>query len=133
MYELTVKTRRDLERATLRAQSQKPRIEEVAYGIYKVWSTNPATPWKTYSTGVEPAQDGQGGYDVCCSCPTTRFLCKHVASIFPHYLMREKEYNQPVEAAPVLDMVEYASIPHINELPAYTEEMAARDRADLFG
>ncbi len=112
MYELTVKTRRDLERATLRAQAQKPRIEEVAFGMYKVWSSDPTTPWKYYSTGIEQAPNGCGGYSVCCSCPTTRFLCKHVASIFPHYLMREKQEAVPVE---------------------YTAEMAAKDTADLFG
>jgi hypothetical protein len=120
MYELNVKTRRDLERATLRAQAQKPRIEEVAFGMYKVWSTNPETPWIYYSTGIEAAPVREGGYSVCCSCPTTRFLCKHVAAAFPHFLMREKEYNQPTEAAS-------------EAAPVYTAEMEARDRSDLFG
>lgn len=120
MYELNVNTRKQLERATLRAQAQKPKIEEIGFGMYKVWSSNPETPWLTYSTGIEPAPDGKGGYAVCCSCPTTRFLCKHVAAIFPHYLMRLKEYSQSAEAP----------------APAqadYTDEQAARDYADLFG
>lgn len=97
MYELTLKSRKQLERASLRAQAQKPRIEEVYFGAYKVWSTNPATPWKTYSTGIEPAPDGEG-YTVCCSCPTQNYFCKHVAAVFPHYLMREKQEQGQVEA-----------------------------------
>src|SRR5947207_3296317 len=120
MYELTVKTRRDLERATLRAQSQKPRIEEVAFGIYKVYSTNPATPWMTYFTGIEPDPDGEGGYSVCCSCPTPRFLCKHVSACFGHYLMREKEYNQPVEVSQALTWSDEETEQALAQLPAYT-------------
>jgi hypothetical protein len=99
MYELNITSRKQLERASLRAQAQKPRIEEIALGMYRVWSTNPTTPYNSYSTGIFPAKDGNG-YDVCCSCPTQRTFCKHVAAVFPHYLMRMKEQVEP-EAAEV--------------------------------
>lgn len=92
MYQLTVTSKKQLERATLRAQAQKPRIEEIGYGMYKVWSTNPETPWKYYNTGIEAAQGA--GYTVYCNCPTQPRLdrmtgemkdcyCKHVAAAFP--------------------------------------------------
>jgi hypothetical protein len=100
MYALTVSTQKQLERATLRAQAQKPKIEEIAFGMYKVWSSNPQTPWLTYSTGIEAAPDG--GYSVCCSCPTKNYFCKHLAAIFPHFLMRVKELEaQEPEQEPV--------------------------------
>jgi multidrug efflux pump subunit AcrA (membrane-fusion protein) len=98
MYELNVNSRKQLERASLRAQAQKPRIEEIALGMYKVFSTNPATPYNSYSTGIFPAKDGNG-YDVVCSCPTQRVVCKHAAAIFPHYLMRLKEQEVAALAA----------------------------------
>jgi hypothetical protein len=122
MYELTVKTRRELERATLRAQTQKPRIQEVDLGIYKVWSSNPAIT-APYLVGLEALEDG--GYDVCCSCPTQRYLCKHVASCLPHYIMRLKQQEQPEAAA--------LAAPAAVEDYSYSEEMAAFDRACLFG
>lgn len=81
MYELNVNSCKQLERANLRAQAHKPKIESVGYGMYKVWSTNPSTPYQTYSTGIERAKDGYG-YDVCCSCPTTRALY-HPFPIYP--------------------------------------------------
>jgi hypothetical protein len=90
MYELNVNSRKQLERASLRAQAQKPRIEEIALGMYKVFSTNPATPYNSYSTGIFPAKDGNG-YDVVCSCPTQRVVCKHAPPIFPHYLMMRRK------------------------------------------
>jgi hypothetical protein len=95
MYQLTVSTRRELERATLRAQAQKPRISETVFGIYKVWSSD-LTKVEPYLVGIEALEDG--GFEVCCSCPTQRYLCKHVAAVFPHYLMRLKEQVDP-EAA----------------------------------
>lgn len=96
MYQLTLKVKSQLENATRRAQAQKPRIEEICFGMYKVWSSNPQIV-APYSVGIEPAQDG--GYTACCSCPTQNYFCKHVAAIFPHYLMREKQELQPTEAA----------------------------------
>ena len=159
MYELTVKTRKQLERATLRAQAEKPRIEEVSYGIYKVWSTNPAKPDTYYSVGIEPAKTGEG-YDVLCTCPTQPRIdrktgeikdcfCKHVAACMPHYQMKEREYKaeearmaartQPVEDPEVLyaDLIpsfddEFKPSPLVRPIE-YTAEMEAHDRACLFG
>jgi hypothetical protein len=124
MYALTLKTRKQLERATLRAQSQKPRIEEVVFGIYKAWSTNPKTPDTYYSVGIEPAQ--YGGYDVCCSCPTQKFFCKHVAACMPHYQMREKEQPdwQAIEEAAETEAMHDA----IREML-----QAEKDKLDIFG
>jgi hypothetical protein len=133
MYELTVKTRRDLERATLRAQAQKPRIVEVAYGMYKSWSTNPATPLDFYYTGIEAASDGCGGYSVCCSCPTTRFLCKHVAACFPHFLMREQQELAPADFAGQVKEIKAICADTTAQLAAYTEAEQAFDKACLFG
>jgi hypothetical protein len=69
MYELTLKSRKQLERATLRAQAEKLHIEEVSFGIYKV---NGSTG-NLYLVGIEPAKSGEG-YDVCCSCPTQQLF-----------------------------------------------------------
>jgi hypothetical protein len=89
MYSLTVTSRKQLERASLRAQAQKPRIEEIEFGIYNVWSTDPKRPDAFYFIAIQPARGG--GYEVACGCPTQKYFCKHVASVFPHYLMREKQ------------------------------------------
>jgi hypothetical protein len=96
MYQLTLKAKSQLENATRRARIQKPRIEEICFGMYKVWSSNPLIT-VPYLTGIEAVQDG--GYKVCCNCPTQCFLCKHVVSIFPHYLMREKQEQGQVPAS----------------------------------
>lgn len=91
MYSLTVTNRKQLERATLRAQSQKLKMEEVSFGIYKVWGST----GKLYVAGIEPSATGNG-YDVCCSCPTQApDFCKHVSTVMPHYQMREKEMGEP--------------------------------------
>lgn len=152
MYQLTVKSKKQLERATLRAQAQKPRIEEIGYGLYKVWSTNPATPWKYYNTGIEAALNG--GYTVYCNCPTQPRLdrvtgemkdcfCKHTAAAFPHFLMREKQYAaEPVlvaaTAAQVQEMSdqEWASVELSAEGAAVVDDVEAmleKDRMDIFG
>jgi hypothetical protein len=132
MYELTVRSRKQLERATLRSQARKPKIEEVSFGIYKVWSTNPRTPDTYYSVGIEPAQDGTG-YDVCCTCPTQPHLdkktgelvecfCYHVTSALPHYQMREREYRAEeirMQEAQVMTDAEWEEV----ELRADTAQM----------
>jgi hypothetical protein len=136
MYELTVSSRKQLERASLRAQAQKPKIEEVGLGMYKVFSTSPATPFTSYATGIFPAKDGNG-YDVVCSCPTQRVVCKHAAAIFPHYLMRLKQFADCELEVPTFE----AQVQEIKDICAattttlveYTAEMEAKDKADLFG
>jgi hypothetical protein len=136
MYELTVNSRKQLERATLRAQSQKPRIEEVGIGMYKVWSSHATQPGDFYYTMINPAPDGQG-YEVQCSCPTTRFLCKHVAAIFPHYLMRERQFAGIDVPAPTFteQVQEIKDICAATEktLGEYTAEQESFDRSCLFG
>jgi hypothetical protein len=108
MYALTVTSRKQLERATLRAQAEKLRMEEVVFGIYKVWGST----GNLYLIGIEPAIDG--GYDVCCTCPTQNTFCKHVSTVMPHYQMREKDMltDEQVraahEAAPAFPPVEIA-------------------------
>lgn len=107
MYTAIVKSRKQLERASLRAQAQKPRISEQEFGHYSVYSTNPATPLKSYDTGIQRLDDGT--YEVICFCPTQPRLdrktgemkdcfCKHAASVFPHFLMREKQQAALVAA-----------------------------------
>lgn len=144
MYELNVNSRKQLERASLRAQAQKPKFEVVGYGMFKVFSSDPTTPWKSYSTGIEAAKDGNG-YDVCCSCPTQRTYCKHVAAVFPFFLMTEKQQQtEPAPAGLVVQGVITTSMQELDRLieqaieessdpNEYTEAQAARDRADLFG
>lgn len=85
MYALTVTSRKQLERASLRAQAEKLKMEEVVFGIYKVWGST----GKLYLVGIEPA--ATGGYDVCCTCPTQNTFCKHVSTVMPHYLMKKQE------------------------------------------
>ena len=136
MYELNVNSRKQLERASIRANSRKPKIEEIALGMYRVWSTNPATPYVQYATGIFPAQDGQG-YDVCCNCPTQRAVCLHVAACMGHYLMREKQFAAAEIEVPTFE----AQVNEIKDICAatmttlteYTAAQAERDRADLFG
>lgn len=136
MYELTVNSKKQLERATLRAQAEKPKILEVGIGMYKVWSTNPATPGQFYFTGANPAPDGSG-YEVYCNCPTTRFLCKHVAAIFPHYLMRVHQLDlEGIQASTFEETVQEIKdicAAGMATLAGYTAEMEAKDKADLFG
>lgn len=96
MYALTLNSRKQLERASLRAQAQKPRIEEVEFGVYNVWSTDPKKPGKFYIAGIQPAE--KGGWEVTCGCPTQNAFCKHVAAVMPHYLMRVREMEQDRQA-----------------------------------
>jgi uncharacterized Zn finger protein len=127
MYELTLTSRKQLERATLRAQAEKPRIEEVVFGIYKVTGSS----GNLYLVGIEPAKCGEG-YDVCCSCPTQKTFCKHVASVMPHYLLREKEMNQ----AQTLTEQEWAEVELASETEAILDDVRAlleKDRLDVFG
>jgi uncharacterized Zn finger protein len=127
MYELTLKSRKQLERATLRAQAEKLHIEEVSFGIYKV---NGSTG-NLYLVGIEPAKSGEG-YDVCCSCPTQHYFCKHVASVMSHYLMREKEMNQ----AQTLTEQEWAAVELRAESEMILDDVRAlleKDRLDVFG
>ena len=134
MYELSVSNRKQLERATLRAQARKPKIEPVGYGMYKVWPTNPASPYQTYCTGIERAKDGNG-YDVCCSCPTTRALCLHVSACFPHFLMTEKqEQTEPDPAGLVVQGVITTSMQEIENLIEQAKEASfEQDHEDIFG
>jgi hypothetical protein len=92
MYQLTVTTKKQLERATLRAQAEKLHFEEVVFGIYKVRGST----GNFYSTGIERAASGEG-YEVCCSCPTQNAYCKHVSTVFPHFLMREDDVRALLE------------------------------------
>lgn len=137
MYELTLRSRKQLERATLRAQAEKPKIEEVYFGGYKVWSSDPATPWKSYSTGV--SRNIEGNLDVCCSCPTQKYFCKHAAAIVPHFLMREKEIKAEevrMAQAQTLSDAEWEEIELASETAQMIEEveaMLAKDRLDVFG
>jgi hypothetical protein len=137
MYQLTVTARKQLERANLRAQAKKPKIEEIAFGMYRVWSTNPATPWQAYATGIEAAKDG--GYLVYCSCPTQHAFCLHVAAAFPHFLMREKEMKAETERmaqAQELTDSEWEEIELRAETAQMIEEverMLEKDRLDVFG
>jgi hypothetical protein len=120
MYALTVTSRRQLERASLRAQAQKPRIEEKEFGIYNVWSTDPKRPDAFYFIAIQPARGG--GYEVACGCPTQKYFCKHVASVFPHYLMREKQQELARTAtaqAQQMNDSEWAAV----ELSAETEDI----------
>jgi hypothetical protein len=118
MYQLTLKTRKQLERATLRAQAEKLKMEEVTFGIYKVWGST----GNLYLLGIEPAKDG--GYDVCCTCKTQNTFCKHLSTVMPHYLMKEKEqldWEAIEEAAENAAMLEAV------------EEMLRQDRMDVLG
>jgi hypothetical protein len=134
MYQLTVTTRKQLERATLRAQSEKLHFEEVVFGVYKVRGST----GNFYSTGIEAATDGEG-YDVCCSCPTQKTFCKHVSTVFPHFLMREKEIKaeevRMVQAQELTDS-EWEEIELRAETAQMIEEverMLEKDRLDVFG
>jgi hypothetical protein len=89
--------------------------------MYKVFSTNPATPYNSYSTGIFPAKDGNG-YDVVCSCPTQRVVCKHAAACFPHYLMRLKEQVEP-EAAQQAAPAEDPAILYADLIPSFDDEV----------
>lgn len=185
MYALTVKTKSQLEGAISRARIQKPKFREIEFGVYSVQSTDPKKPNTFYDTGIQSAEGD--GYEVMCTCPTEprkdketgeikMVFCKHVASVLPHYQMREKEEADKLRAAGLLcnncgaearvfflagnrfcwtcaleladaeadkDAAEamladteawnnYADlVPSFAD--EYTEEMAAKDRLDIFG
>ena len=137
MYQLTLSSRKQLERASLRAQAEKPRIEEVGIGVYKVWSSDPARPWHWYTTGVERNADGT--LTVCCTCPTQNHFCKHASAILPHYLMRERLVAEEVDWRARMQEMSDAEWSEV-ELRAESEaildsvrEMLERDRLDVFG
>jgi hypothetical protein len=137
MYELTLKNRKQLERASLRAQAEKPKIEEVYFGAYKVWSSNPATPWLFYCTAFE--RNVEGDLNVVCSCPTQKTFCKHVAAAVNHFLMREKEFKAEearMLAAQEMTDSEWGQVELRAESEMMIQEVEAmleKDRLDVFG
>jgi hypothetical protein len=134
MYQLTVTSKKQLERATLRAQAEKLHFEEVVFGIYKVRGST----GNYYSVGIEASASGKG-YEVCCSCPTQNTYCKHVSTVFPHFLMREQEIKAEearMTQAQELTDAEWAEVELRAESEAILDDVRAmleKDRLDVFG